>query len=492
MNRLETHKVDYDSPLKYFDFLTFEDFSIDEDISEEKKQYFKIKQEIQNLELSKIRQDNYKVSLKSIFQTLKIIKAEKHDKMINFLFHGFPRCLLDSKLFDFCIIDKSTFDSVTDQYKDYQIVSKFECSIGESSFEKDISKGEYYFVQCYKGEKNCSVLKKLIIDWSIFDPSFYTFRKINYLSKTGDESDVFNSYINDLDYYLNEWLKNYLKHEVFYLKFLVDLLVNPQNESKQFNIFNRAFLKKEIKHQKKELNKVFESSKNPFVFKCNTATFYWNKKHLNQYVSTISFENIGVSSDSNATTFTLRNNPFEEQNVNNYKITSLKAIPLDLFSEKPSAKKSEENPVVGNYMKKIEVDLQRQMVTKNGFIRCQDCIKDMRVKDKSKTRSRVMTNIFKDSSELKDEIVFENWANDFEVFKVLLTAYVVQFMEEKKFSDGNTMNKENKKMDHEWIKFASVKSYENDLITDVVGSESMQSKLDSINTLIYDLWKYIL
>lgn len=152
---------------------------------------------------------------------------------------------------------------------------------------------------------------------------------------------------------------------------------------------------------------------------------------MNQYVSTISFENIGVSSDSNATTFTLRNNPFEEQNVNNYKITSLKAIPLDLFSEKPSAKKSEENPVVGNYMKKIEVDLQRQMVTKNGFIRCQDCIKDMRVKDKSKTRSRVMTNIFKDSSELKDEIVFENWANDYEVFKVLLTAYVVQFMEEK-------------------------------------------------------------
>lgn len=54
------------------------------------------------------------------------------------------------------------------------------------------------------------------------------------------------------------------------------------------------------------------------------------------------------------------------------------------------------------------------------------------------------------------------------------------------------MNKENKKMDHEWIKFASVKSYQNDLITDVVGSESMQSKLDSINTLIYDLWKYIL
>lgn len=489
MNRWEKHKVDYDSPLKYFDFLTFEDFSIDEDISKEKKQYFEIKQEIQNLEFSKIHLDKYKISLKSIFQTLKIIKAEKHDKMINFLFHGFPRCLLDSKMFDFCIIDKSTFDNITDQYKDYQIISKFDCFIGESSFENDLGKGEYYLVQCYKGEKNCSVLKKLIIDWSIFDPSFYTFRKINYLSKTGDESDVFNNYINDLDYYLKEWLKSYLKHEVYYLKFLVNLLINSQNENKRFTVFNRAFLKKEINHQKRELNKVFESSKNPFVFKCNTATFYWSKKHLGQYNSTISFENIGIESDT--PTFTLRNNPFEEENVNNYKITSLKTIPLDLFSEKP-VKKPEESTVVGMYLKKIEVDLQRQMVTKNGFIQCQECIKNMRVKDKSRTRSRVMTNILKDDSGFKDEIVFESWANDFEVFRVLLIAYVVQFMEEKKFSDENTMNKENKKMDNEWIKFASVKSYENDLITDVVGSKSMQNKVDSISTLIYDLWKYIL
>lgn len=492
MNPLETHKVDYDSPLKYFDFLTFEDFSIDEDISKEKKQYFEIKQEIQNLELSKIPLDNYKVSLKSIFQTLKIIKVEKHDKMINYLFHGFPRCFLDSKLFDICIIDKSIFDSITDMYKDYQIISKFECSIGDAGFEDCITKGEYYIVQCYKGKKSCSVLKKIIIDWSIFDPSFYTFRKINYLSKRGDESDVFENYINDLDFYLNEWLKDYLKHEVYYIKFLVNLLINTQSEKKSFNIFSRAFLKKEIKYQKKELNKVFESSKNPFVFKCNTATFYWKKKHLSHYSSTISFESIGVLSDSNNTTFTLKNNPFEEQNVNNYKITSLKAIPIDLFSEKPNTTGLKETTVVSKYMKKLEADLQKQMVTKNGFTRCLDCIKDMRVKDKSKTRSRVMTNILHSDSNFEDEITFENWANDFDVFKVIFIAYLVQFMEEKRFNDESTMNKENKKTDDEWIKFASVKSYENDLITDVIGSESMQSKLDSISTLIFDLWKYIL
>jgi len=50
MNRSEVHKVDYDSPLKYFDFLTFEDFSIDEDVCEEKQEYFNIKLQIYNTE----------------------------------------------------------------------------------------------------------------------------------------------------------------------------------------------------------------------------------------------------------------------------------------------------------------------------------------------------------------------------------------------------------------------------------------------------------
>ncbi|KAL6935597.1 hypothetical protein ACO0R3_000649 [Hanseniaspora guilliermondii] len=492
MNRLETHKVDYDSPLKYFDFLTFEDFSIDEDISKEKKQYFEIKQEIQKLELLKIHLDNYKMSLKGILQTLKIIKVEKHDKMINFLFHGFPRCFLDSKLFEFCIIDKSIFESITEEYKDYQIISKFECFIGETNPKDNIKYGEYYILQCYKGEKNCSVLKKLIIDWALFDPSFCAFREMNYLNKTGEKDNVFNDYINDLDYYLNGWLRDYLKHEIYYLKFLVNSLNEAQSENKRFKILNKAVLKKQIKHQKKELNKVFESSKNPFVFDCNKATFYWNKKHLTQYSSNISFENINLMSDIHDNTFTLRNNPFEEQNFNNYKITSLKTIPLDLFSEKPNANRLEETPVISNYLKKLEVDLQRQMVTMNGFIRCQACIKDMRVKDKSKTRSRVMVNILENNCKFKEEIAFENWANDFKVFKTLLMAYVVKFMEEKRFNVESTMNKENKRIDNEWIKFASVKSFENDLITDIIGSENMINKMDSINTLIFDLWKYIL
>ncbi len=45
--------------------------------------------------------------------------------------------------------------------------------------------------------------EKLIINWKDFDPSFYIFRKLNYLNKKGTEYSVFGNSLNDLDYYLN-------------------------------------------------------------------------------------------------------------------------------------------------------------------------------------------------------------------------------------------------------------------------------------------------
>ena len=269
MDKAKVHKIDYDSPLKYFDFLTFEDFSIDEDVCDRKQEYRKIKEQIQHHEVSKHTVEPHKINLKGVIQSLNLRKAENHNKMIDFLFHGLPRCYLDSKLFDFCFINKQTFNKILHNYMDFQIISKVNCVIGNITSASDDAVGEYYIIQSYKNAKHCSVLKKIIINWKAFDPSFFIFRKLNYLNIKGSENAEFSTSTNDLDYYLSIWQKHYLKHEIYYLKFLVHALQNTQYQNTKFYLFNKIKLEREIKHQKKHLNTIFESSKNLYIFQCS-------------------------------------------------------------------------------------------------------------------------------------------------------------------------------------------------------------------------------
>ena len=496
MNRSEVHKVDYDSPLKYFDFLTFEDFSIDEDVCEEKQEYFNIKLQIYNTEKVSYNPDSYNLNLKGILQSLKITKAEKQDKMIDFLFHGLPRCYLDSKLFDFSFIDKDIFREIINTHADHCIISKIECLIGKRGLDiiDDDAFGEYYIVQCYKNAKQCSVLKKLIINWKDFDPSFYIFRKLNYLNKKGTEYSVFGDSLNDLDYYLNVWLINYLKHEIYYLKFLVYSMKNTQYKNTKFYLFNKTIINKEIKHQKEELNRIFESSKNPYVFECNKVAFYWRKQHLRKYYSSLSFENTNeVSKIESIKTYTFRDNPFKEQNVSNFKIASFKQNLLDLFKETPYAELDENKKIIKNVLSTLENDLENQILTKNRFNQCKQLVSDMSSKDKFKSRANFLVNILGAESNPKENIDFEDWPNNFEVFKVLVLKHLIRCFYQKSINkDHITHNKENVKTDDEWIRFESVKTHENDLIDDIKGSDSMKQKLHIINEMIYEFWKFVL
>ena len=227
--------------------------------------------------------------------------------------------------------------------------------------------------------------------------------------------------------------------------------------------------------------------------------FYWHKEHVRKYYSFVSFENPNEFKDlESIKTYTLRNNPFEEQTLSNFKISIVKENSHELFGNKVEPKETDTPHIARDTQKSLEKKLESELLTKNKFAQCQLFIANLNKKDKFKSMSNFLENVLGSENKLQPGIDYQTWSSDFVVFTILILNCLIRFFSEKKFSEdlitykGSLNDKENEVPVDELIKFETAKTYENDLIDEIVGSEGMAKRIDEINKQIYELWKYLL
>ena len=321
-------KIDYDSPLKHISYLDFKDYIIDVEEPSEPSNY---------LEIRKIVDQNNIDTVKQKF-TKTFHKKENYQKMINFLLYGFPRCYLDSKMFDIQILSKAKFHDLKKNFKSNanssdNIIGVLTNYIGFENIDvKNLVNKEkigcYYFTQGFNDIYKIKILKKLYINWENFDCPFYMFRKENFIDKTGPDVKLCNKFENELSYYLEFWLKSYLKTELYFLSYLIN--EKKQTQKGKPNILNNnAILIFETKQQKKKINDLILNFSDRHMFQLLETKFYWKRSHLTKYDSWVSYGEYGDEFEDDSLfeeqtfkkAFTLKDNPFiSKENI----ISSLK------------------------------------------------------------------------------------------------------------------------------------------------------------------------
>ena len=363
-------KIDYDSPLKHISYLDFKDYIIDVEASSKSSSYLEIKKIVDQNKIDTVKQKFTKT----------FHKKENYQKMINFLLYGFPRCYLDSKMFDIQILSETKFHDLKNNFKansnlSDNIIGVLTNYIGFENIDvKNLVKKEkigcYYFTQGFNDIYKIKILKKLYINWENFDCSFYMFRKENFIDKTGPDVELCNKFDNELSYYLEVWLKSYIITELYFLSYLINEKKQTQKEKPNI-LNNNAILIFEIKQQKKKMNDLILNFSDQHMFQLLETKFYWKRSHLTKYDSWVSYREYSDEFEDDSffekqtfkKAFTLKDNPFilKENFINSLK----KSFNIEELKEDKNCWKEQRNVLQDVTNKQQELFRKKSFEKKN-------------------------------------------------------------------------------------------------------------------------------
>lgn len=485
MSKFLKNEIDYDSPLKHVSYLEFNSYVVGITAASKVNDYQKIKKLIDEENCKKISN-----VVKKLFQN-----KENDEKMVNYLVFGFPRCYFDSLMFDIQIISLINYNKLKLNFesqgkKNTSISGVFTNYIGFKKLNaytamNDTTIGIYYVIQSYNDITRIKVLKKLVINWETFDPSFCSFRKSNFIEPYGPEFNFCKNLGSDLSYYLDIWVKNYITTELYFYKYLCDKAKNRMLLKKKLQPDSlKGSLKPtfKLRTQQKAINFVFVNFTNPSVSKLLETKFFWKRSHLEKYVSWISYKNdisllfLLPSFDKNVSRpiFTTETIDFLPKKLYNSEVQvkvynknsqqsqnhfhNIKALFDNKRIEEKSTKKSykiSNQPLLKNdeniyflesFEKGPELNLKQKFACFNNYKNCEILIQNLYKNDKKTTQlffkkqflnsTKVWPlingeDLITTSKQLESRYLFSNnWISTFEAFWIFFCDYIIFELEE--------------------------------------------------------------
>lgn len=493
MTNFLKNEIDYDSPLKHFSYLEFNSYEVDIKASSNFNDYQKIKKLIDKESCNKLIN-----VVKKHFK-----KKENDEKRINYLVFGFPRCYFDSLMFDIQIISLITFNKLKFEFESYgkkrnSIGGVFTVYIGFAklnaySVMDDAGIGSYYIIQSYSGSARMKVLKKIVINWEVFDPAFYSFRKSNFIETHGPEFNFCKKLGNDLSYYLDIWIKNYITTELYFYKYLCEKEKSKRMLKKepQHHTSTPSF---KIRHQQKAINFLLKSFTNPLISTLLETKFFWKRSHLEKYVSWISYNNdmslpfflpsfakiVSNSSFNTETTIFIPNQhynskfqvklPFQKSHLSQNHLNHVDILFAGKCLEENSIKrkyqisketlltKDEKSHFLESLKKEPESDLKQKFACFNNYKNCEILIQNLYKNDKKETQlffkqqflnnnksylnslflssTKVSTliksrDLIQSNKHIESIYLFSNnWIHTFEAFWIFFCDYIIYELEE--------------------------------------------------------------